>query len=206
MPTGAQQVLYLGDSVTVGRPAFPEVASPNYFELVQDHYPGGVNAAVGGSSSQDWVPGAPFYQSALSVPADLVVLLIGGNDAMGTDFLGEVREPVPGYEFSCNLHATAYGLLAAGFPAVLLMTPYKAFSAVENLVPGQQARLHAYRLRIKDLCAEDERIVCGPDLWWEMEYEHFRQPFAVHPTAAGHAFIASLLIPALDTFFLNQPL
>jgi lysophospholipase L1-like esterase len=194
------RVVLLGDSITEGkaRPGVP------YADLLVDQLGPSyelVNIGLGGTSSLDWrqgsppmkqdgvwlEPSSPFSKEGIPVlPADVVTVLLGTNDARG---FYEPR-PVSSSEYQAALEKIIENLLEHGAETVMLMT------APPRCGPVLNERLAAYRDVVIALCAARAEVVCGPDLFELLDNSHF-DDCDPHPNAAGHALIATELARAL---------
>jgi lysophospholipase L1-like esterase len=194
------RVVLLGDSITAGYVSAP--VGPAFATLLAGSLGAGfevVNIGCPGASSLDWSPGVgdslcpplpaqlPNLYAALaatSLPADLVVVLLGTNDAIG---LGE-PEPLGAQTYHDAIDELVGGLLGDGAGRVMLATPPPNFAS-----PPAQLLLAAYAGEIVGLCgAPGDAVLCGPDLLSLLEVGDFASG-DVHPNAAGHAKIAAAL-------------
>ena len=81
------RIVALGDSITQGASSEPD-GSPGWVELLPYDVH---NVARGGTSSLDWGSGPYFDAFALpALPADLVLVMLGTNDAVGFNELAPV--------------------------------------------------------------------------------------------------------------------
>jgi lysophospholipase L1-like esterase len=194
------RVVLLGDSITEGA-ARPAVS---YSELLVTQLGDSweiVNIGAGGTSSRDWTPRSPpmkregivvvlprpFRTRAIpALPADVVTVLLGSNDAAA---FYEPR-PVSPEEYRAALEEIIASLLQHGAGSVMLLTPPPRCGPVVN------ARLAEYREAVIELCRAGAAVVCGPDLFELMDLSHF-DDCDVHPNAGGHALIARELAAAL---------
>lgn len=192
------RVLLLGDSITAGTvsepkgPAYPErlaSALGEDFEVVR--------AACDGSSSRDWLPEGggrlcgreavtPDLYHALALPllpADVVVVLLGSNDAPG------YREPAPiePEDYGENLRAISRALLRDGAGRVLLMSAPPSYHRIKRY-----RRLMSLRAQVEAVCKSEPRVDCGPNLFDLLAPDDFA-PEGLHPNATGHQHIAEAL-------------
>lgn len=167
---------------------------------------------VGGATTRDWVgptAGIPFAElegSLVSLfeglvapvlPVDIVVILLGTNDAVG---FGE-DAPFPPDEYARNLELLTRRLLDLGTGRVVLVPPPPNRPAP----PEVQVRLFGYRAAIERVCRAmaKERIgappavVCGPDLFDRLGPEDFERD-DVHPNAQGHRRIAEAVAETIE--------
>jgi lysophospholipase L1-like esterase len=196
-----REVLLIGDSITQGIVSGDE-GLPYAAVLAELLGPGYevINGGCGGSSSLDWTlsqpdvicggvgslePGLFEVQALPHLPANVVVVLLGTNDAIG--FLEPVPVEVPIYAAAMN--EIVWNLLVARARHVILMTaPDHGWED-----PDRVARLAGYRDEILALCASHPRLVCGPDLHQRLDLDVHFEPGDVHPNAEGHATIAAEL-------------
>lgn len=199
-------VVLLGDSITQGQTSEP--SGPPFAALLADSLGAGfdvINIGCGGASSRDWSPSAgdstcgglpnplllaPLYPSLAkpNLPADLVVVMLGTNDAIG------LFEPAPltSEEYRAALEELAMGLLHDGAGRVLLATPPPDF-----VVPYTEFTLIAYAGQVLDLCgAPGDAILCGPDVFNLLQFEDFASG-DIHPNGAGHAKIADAMYSSI---------
>jgi lysophospholipase L1-like esterase len=204
-PTAASplRVLLIGDSITYGTGFVSDDAGPPYAELLAslldaDHEV--VNAGCGGASSLDWslslpgsvcggvgvLPDGLFVERALPhLPAEMVSIMLGTNDAIG--FFEPRPVPVPIYRLA--LDEIVSNLLAAGADTVILMTP------PDHIWPDPAARnrLIGYREQVLDICSETSSVICGPDVFALLDPVLHFEGGDLHPNARGHAIIAQSL-------------
>jgi lysophospholipase L1-like esterase len=196
-------LVLLGDSIThhgVSGPPGPSFATLLADALGDDYAVS--NIGCDGSSALDWRPtlgaapcGADFARPNLylgrarpELPADLVAVLLGTNDATGAFEPAPVDPP----QYAAAIAELASALLADGAARVLLMAPPPIPSH-----PGAMIRLSQYRLAIDAICsAPDDAIMCGPDLFTLLGDADFSAGDA-HPNAQGHARIAEALLDAI---------
>jgi lysophospholipase L1-like esterase len=194
------RVLLLGDSITAGAVSGPSsrllsgANGPGYASRLADALGPRVlvkNVGAGGTTSTSWLGQIESPEGA-SVSGDLVVVLLGTNDALWPPG----HPPTERARFAANLRAIASGL-GRGFGVVMLLTPPPAPAANPNASPEWTARLSGYREEVLLACAELERVVCGPDLFTLLDPRGDFHEGNIHPNAAGHAKIAAALAEAL---------
>lgn len=199
-------LLLLGDSITQGTTSEP--TGPSFATLLTDSLGAGfevTNIGCGGASARDWSPTSgdsicgglsdPILSANLypalaepNLPADLVMILLGTNDAIG--FL----EPAPptSAEYRSALDELVTQILFDGAGAVLLATPPPNFA-----IPLTMPLLLSYAEEIFDLCgAAGDAIHCGPDVLSLLEPEDFEDG-QIHPNASGHAKIADAMYASI---------
>jgi lysophospholipase L1-like esterase len=196
-------VVLLGDSITLGLVSEP--AGPSYAELLADSLGPDfevTNVGCGGTASGDWTlsrgdvlcgsvgfvsPNLYEGRALPELPADLVTVLLGTNDAIGFFEPGIVAVE----DYRDAVAEIAANLLLDGATQVMLMTPPPNF--VSTL---PQSFLVQYRAEILGLCgAPGDAILCGPDVFALLGPEDFGD--SVHPNGAGNAKIASALDDAI---------
>lgn len=198
-------VLLLGDSITEGLISDP--VGPSYASLLADSLGAGfevANLGCGGASSLDWTRSrggvlcgssftVPNLYEALALPAlpaDLVTILLGTNDAIGFSEPERVEPSV----FRAAIEELVGDLLADGARQVLLMTPPPNYRN-----PVTNERVSAYRNEILSLCgAPGDALLCGPDIFALLVQADFAE-MNVHPNGLGQAKIASALHDAILT-------
>ena len=186
-------MLLIGDSITFGLASEP--TGPGYATLLSERLADThrvKNLGREGASSLDWAgsgfPGGDLFVllAEPALPADIVTILLGTNDAAGS---GELR-PVSPESYGNAIRTLIRRCLAAGAGTVILMAPPPAwFEKPEN-----PSRLSGYQTQVTEICGTDARVICGPDLFHLMSKRppDF-QAFDVHPTARGHEKIANAL-------------
>jgi lysophospholipase L1-like esterase len=183
------RVLLVGDSITRGVVAGQ--GGPPYAERLAELLGDGyaiANLGIGGTNTQDWTRPAAQARFAREAPADLAVVLLGTNDAMGHPR----REPLTPESYESALRELIGGLVASGVERVILMTPPPSVN------PRAVRRLPSYRQRILAICDSEPHTSCGPDLLMLLDTAEDIDPIGyVHPTARGHEKIAAALAPAI---------
>ncbi len=199
-------VVLLGDSITYGVISGDSdgVATP-YAELLAVKLGSdfrGINIACSGASSLDWTlsrgdarcghqgeqPAILYLARARpALPADLVIVMLGGNDAGG--FLED--SPVEPATYIAAIQEIVSNLLADRASRVMLIPAPQNFAGR----PPVQNKLRQYHRKVLALCAQTVSIACGPDLFKLLVPHDFSQD--VHPNAAGHRRIAEILAPAI---------
>ncbi|MGH0028264.1 MAG: SGNH/GDSL hydrolase family protein [Myxococcota bacterium] len=197
-PEASVRVVLLGDSITAGRVSEP--LGPPYTELLGRALGPEfelVTLGCGGSTARDWtrsrgsdlcggdfaVPNLYEKLARPALPADVVTVLLGTNDAL---------ERVAVADYEAALREVTAALLADGAGSVLLMTPPVVSS---GRVP--RIRLLAdYDLAVQRICDEVEGARCGPTIGRLLGTADFAHD-NIHPNGAGHAKIATALAAAL---------
>jgi lysophospholipase L1-like esterase len=205
-------VVLLGDSISWGETSGEvEPDTPDFADWLRVELGDGVrvvNIACSGASSLDWtesrgdpkcgrqgeqLPNLYRARAIPALPADVVTVILGTNDAGG--FLEEA--PVPLATYLAAIHEIVRNLRRDGAKKVLLMTAPQNFSGRKPV----HERLAAYRRGVLALCARSEDVECGPDLHELMRPEHFSE--SVHPNAGGHRAMAELVAPAVSLLLLE---
>ena len=93
---GSVKIVTVGDSVPVvgDAPFFPERLGGFIEPLANVEV---VNNAVGGTTSEDWVPGASLYEERLAphiADADVIIVSVGGNDFLQYVNEGAASDPI----------------------------------------------------------------------------------------------------------------
>lgn len=155
----------------------------------------------------NWPPAWPLLDALEAVHlaplagCDVVYPMVGVGDALvpltSLLFTGSWRPPPSKEEFRAALHAVLRAILEAGVPAILLPTDetvgtnLAAIGLTGDLEDAFLARLEEYADAIRETWRWPG-VVPGPDLTATMDREAHYNPTGdpLHPTAAGHAFIA----------------
>ncbi|MBF0441962.1 MAG: SGNH/GDSL hydrolase family protein [Oligoflexales bacterium] len=127
------------------------------------------------------------------LPADYLTILLGTNDAAG--YMED--HPSSGSEYKENLVKIIS--LAKGFGVkkkVILMTPPP--SPCSTFDRQKVERLKIYTEKVAEICKEDPKVVCGPDMQSILNYNDFDN-CDVHPTKGGHLKMAQALYKFLYT-------
>ena len=195
------RTLLLGDSITFG--IVSGAAGPAYADILSADLAGThdvVNASLSGSSAFYWAPNTPcpgvcssadnvFDELATpELPADIVTLLLGTNDALGF-FLDA---PTPLGDFEDLMREIVDGLFSGGASNVILMAPPAA-----NVAPTPATLLVGYREEIGLICGDTFGVTCGPNLHELLDPALDFEAGDIHPNVAGHAKIAAALADAI---------
>lgn len=193
-----ERVVLVGDSVTVG-PRDGAIAYGDLLGLALGKTHTVVNLAIGGTSTRDWLPGTPCFahcegpgglftqKVATALPAAVVVVLLGTNDALGY----RLPEPHSADTYEQNLRKLAGALVSAGAERILLLTPPPVAVGAASAL---QSRLSDYAARVRALCLELERTACGPDLFVEVDRSaDFEASDKIHLNRAAHTRIGTSL-------------
>ena len=164
----------------------------------------------GGSSSLDWTlsnrgglcGGVGFFPRGLYgslarplLPADVVVLMLGTNDAIG------FFEPMPVERdvYSAAMQEIVSNVLAHGGSQVALMIPPMHPSSADANV-----RLMGYRQALLEICRAEDQATCGPDLSSLLGSQDFSRG-NLHPNAMGHFRIGEALAPVVRSLAVPEP-
>ena len=198
------RVVLVGDSITAGDVSAPSGAS--YATLLAESLGPGftvTNLGCGGTSSLDWTPSRggvfcggeverPNLYDALAqpqLPAALVTILLGTNDAIGFE---ESARTDP-WAYTVAIAELSGNLLADGAAQVMLMTPPPNFAGRG----AARSLLARYRNAIIALCGSPgDAVVCGPDVYALLDPEDFAAG-DIHPNESGQAKIADALHDAV---------
>ncbi len=220
-PTSDVEILLIGDSITEGFISGSEGLTRSCVEkrcwaaqlaarLGQGYRV--IERGVGGATTLDWVSptvGIPFTEfetsqvslfdglAARDLPASIVVILLGANDAVG---FGE-DAPLRPDEYARNLELLTRRLLDYGVGQVVLLPPTPHHAAP----PRVRVRLFEYRFAIERLCramseegsTKPSAVICGPNLLDLLGPEHFEKN-DVHPNASGHRRIAEAVAETIE--------
>jgi len=196
------RVVLIGDSITAGKVSGE--AGPGYADVLAVQLGAAYvvsNQGCGGSRLSDWRPDSPaaicgngvfeLWEERVTpnLPAELVTVMLGTNDATG--FLPlRPSQPVPVEEYAAALSKIVNALRDAGARRVLLMTPPPR---CETASKATLDRLKGYRREVLATCATTPEVVCGPDAYALLDpAEHFEACDA-HPNATGHATLGKQL-------------
>lgn len=197
-----RRVVLLGDSITEGQ--LSGVGGTPYGELVRDGLGDTWDVhgiGCGGASSLDWtlpfgnaICGGQLWSPTVYearalplLPADVVTVMLGTNDATGF-FEPSPTDPV---DYRQAMDAIVANLLADGAGTVMLLPP-------PPQCPGASMDLvMQYRDEVLDLCTTTAGVVCGPDVTTLLGPADF-DGCDVHPDASGHEAIADALVDALQ--------
>jgi len=166
--------------------------------------------ACAGTSSVNWAPSPgnepewcgenhewarrDLYRDyvAWNLPADIVVLMLGTNDAQLAPEDEDQKDVVMRYWF--NMTRIVDRMLRDGAGHIFLMAP-------PRLDPnfGSRARLiNQFRSRLQEIAGRRPRVTFGPDLFRTLKRaDHFKR--GPHPTLEGHTQIANSLYDSITS-------
>lgn len=186
-------ILMIGDSITEGVQSNPS-AEP--YTTVAAKVLGKkftvTSVGCGGATTWDWsslggvtLCSGQFWDQNVyeararpNLPADVVTVMLGTNDATG------FFEPAPisPDEYRDNLANLVTNLLNDGAGQVMLMPPPPM---CESTNADVIMRLEAYRTIVGAMCSSRKGVVCGPDVYTLLTEDDF-QGCDVHPNGLGH--------------------
>ena len=200
-------ILMIGDSITEGVQSNPSAESyttvaakvlGTRFTAIQVGCAGATTwdwSSLGGVTlcgGQFWDPNVYEARARPNLPADVVTVLLGTNDATG------FFEPAPisPDEYRDNLANLVTNLLNDGAGQVMLMPPPPM---CESTNADVVMRLEAYRTIVGTMCSTRKDVVCGPDVYTLLDEDDF-QGCDVHPNGLGHLTLGI----AVATMILGQ--
>lgn len=187
----ATTVLLLGDSHALG---LVKGGGPSLFVVMQEQLGDGFEvrlSACPGSTVLDWtrparsearcsLAGAYESLARPHLPADVVAILLGTNDAAG---FGEAG-PVSPETYGRAMRRLVAALLRDGVRRVILIAPPRSAGPMAGR--ARTPRLEAYREALRAIAGENPKVSSGPDLFELIELGTHLSPGAVHFNAAGH--------------------
>ena len=182
------RVLLIGDSLAKPKPGgYSQITGKTFAEQLAERLGPRVelvNIARAGSTARGWQ--REFFREYAEPerPVDLVVLMIGSNDASG---LGD--EPMPARDYEATMRALVDRSLALTTGSVILAPPPKQNRRRrrEEIV----TRLGRYRDVIQRICKARERVHCGPDFYALLDPLVHLGSDSVHLNQAGHDMMAA---------------
>jgi hypothetical protein len=180
-------VLCIGDSVTAGVVAGGGVPYVSHLRRRLGSRYEVINAGGSGTSALDWMrPPAPPLPAPFAgayeilaeehMPAEIVVVELGGNDAVG---FWEPR-PTPPERYRDTMMQLVIRLRGDGARRVLLVTTFPNPGAS----PEVEARLMRYRLSL--LCVRWRGRARVVDVWRLLDLETDFEGLNPHPNERGH--------------------
>lgn len=200
-------ILMIGDSITEGIQSSPEAVP---YTTVAAKMLGReftvTQIGCGGATTWDWSSfggvtlcggqlwGKNVYEAHAkpNLPADVVTVMLGTNDATG------FFEPAPisPNEYRKNLSNLVTNLIKDGAGRIMLMPPPPM---CETTNADVVMRLEAYRTIVRSMCSKREGVMCGPDVYTLLNEDDF-QDCDVHPNGLGHKVLGI----AVATMILQQ--
>jgi lysophospholipase L1-like esterase len=207
------RVLLIGDSITRGKMEGPE--GPNFAEQLSQRLGAKYQVekyACSGTTSTNWIPGPgnerawcgenlpwmmrDLYKDyvARNLPADIVVLLLGTNDAQKAPKNRDHRRLAAKYRR--RMERIVDHMLEDGTGHIFLMPPPKLSASF-----GRRAGLiELFRDQLNQIAGSRDRITFGPDLYELLNRrDHFTK--GPHPTLVGHTLIAEALHDAIASHY-----
>jgi lysophospholipase L1-like esterase len=194
------RVIVIGDSHVKGTQSQPR--GPSFVEVLREglgwRYEV-VGAGCGGSTVRDWTHDGPTFNCSMRnaypelgrphLPAEIVVVLLGTNDAVG---FGEPR-PLDPQLYAQEMQELVRRVQHDGGQHILLLGP----------PPNPLARLLAPR-RLRDysealaaLAEQEPHVYMGPDLQQVVDLEEHFGGRTAHMNAAGHRLVGERLALAV---------
>ena len=188
------KILLIGDSLTKpvpGRhsPPLTRIYSVDLAERMGRNYRI-VNLAEPGSTAVGWKNELFMRHGRPKHPADVVIFLVGSNDASGL-----YGAPLSARHYLATMTWLVEHSLKLGAGKVMLIPPPNQ-NRKKNRAQVTE-RLGRYRDVITRLCERNERVVCGPDLFSMLGPREHLGPDNVHLNQAGHNAISGLIYRAL---------
>jgi lysophospholipase L1-like esterase len=215
------KILVIGDSISAGVVGLPK--GPPYTEILLERLQTEVdpkihmeNVACSGSTSKDWTvsegkdrclwlmttPTLYENRARPRLPADLVILMLGGNDA------ATWTKPAPftAEEYRTYMTEVIEHLKEDGARKTIWMTSPRlgvdscSHAGVEYRIPNQL--LAEYREVALDVCSKDPLVECGPDLYRLFPYTMYHGAFCdPHPNKSGSMHIANYLFDSVEKLY-----
>jgi lysophospholipase L1-like esterase len=194
------RLLVLGDSHVEGLQSNPR--GPNFVDVLREELGWSyevVAAGCSGSTTHDWTrDGDSLGCSILNaypelaqpqLPAEIVVILLGTNDAVG---FGE-EQPITSQAYAQAMQELVRRVGRDGGQCVLLLGPPPNPLAWKR---GRQ-RLKQYPKALAALAEQEPNVYMGPDLQEFINFEEHFDGRKVHMNAAGHRLIGERLAVAV---------
>lgn len=195
------KIVFIGDSITLGV-GYGGVTTANRFSTLIGVSAGYapediINVGVGGNNSLDVL--TRLQSDVISQSPAVCVVMIGNNDFSGA---GKTLSTT---QYASNITSIVEQLRAASIK-VVLFSPMLTTGSTASFVSW-----NAYLKAIEDVVGQLK--VPYVDIFREFSYASLRGEFsglhadAVHPSAAGHAFIAEYATrPKHSGFFMADPI
>jgi hypothetical protein len=121
------------------------------------------------------------YDDIADFVSGSTVQIMGGSNDSGMGYAAA------GYAGCLNIFLNR--LIEDGVSRIVLLTP----PPPNGMTPARSQLLYEYRNAVLEICATNDRVECGPDLWTFLGPEHFGDG-ATHMNQAGHDAVADALI------------
>lgn len=194
------RVVVFGDSHVTGRQSKPP--GPNFVEVLREELGPRyevVAAGCSGSTANDWIHDGPPLGCSIQnaypdvgrphLPAEIVVILLGTNDAVG--FLEE--KPLSPAVYTQAMEKLVARARRDGAQRILLLGP-----PPNPLARGLGARrLARYSKALAALAEQEPNVHMGPDLQEFIDLEEHFGGRRVHMNAVGHRLIGERLALAV---------
>jgi len=194
------RLVVLGDSHVEGLQSSPQGSS--FVEVLREELGWSyevVAAGCPGSTTHDWTHDGPSLGCSLRnaypelgrphLPAEIVVILLGTNDAVG---YGEERPFTP-QVYAQTMQELVRRVRRDGGRRILLLGPPPNPRAWRR---GAQ-RLQQYPKALAALAEQEPNVYMGPDLQEFINFEEHFEGRRVHMNAAGHRLIGERLALAV---------
>ncbi len=194
------RVVVLGDSHVKGGQSEPR--GPSFVEVLREELGRRyevVGAGCGGSTTYDWTHDGPSFGCSLGnaypevgrphLPAEIVVILLGTNDAAG---FGEPK-PIAPKVYAEAMEELVSRVQRDGAKRVLLLGP------PTNPLARKLAarRLQLYSEALAALAEREPNVYMGPDLQELIDLEEHFGGRTAHMNAVGHRLIGERLAQAV---------
>lgn len=186
--------------------------APSFVEILRTELgPGYRITAAGcpGSSVRDWTEdeatlacsmgGAYPLMGRPNLPADIVVVLLGSNDAVGFT----EPSPVEPEEYARRMDRLTGRIAADGGREILLVGPPPG--TFPRARPEPAERLRGYTEALRALAARHPHVHMGPALLEVLSRGDHFLPRKIHMNAAGHRAVAEALAPQLEALAATLP-
>jgi lysophospholipase L1-like esterase len=194
------RVVVLGDSHVKGRQSEPR--GPSFVEVLREELGWRyevVGAGCGGSTVHDWTHDGPTFGCNMrnaypirgqpQLPAEIVVIMLGSNDAVG---FGEPR-PLDPQVYVREMQALVRRVRRDGGQLILLLGPPPSPLAW----PPAARRLREYGEALAALAEQEPGVHMGPDLQHLIDLQEHFGGRSVHMNAAGHRLVGERLALAV---------
>ena len=188
------KVLLIGDSLSNPVPGRHTEANVRIYAVTLAERLGSgyeiVNVARPGSSAFQWVHDLFEKWAVPERPVEIVILLIGSNDAAGFQ-----PDSMPARRFEGVIRTLARLSLALGAETVVLVPAPQQGGLGRRI--DLNIRLGRYRDAIMRVCESSRGVVCGPDLYMMLARNEHLENDRIHLNQKGHDAVAGLMYRAL---------